>query len=336
VGTLSLDAGGARTEIFGSLGFSTPIVERAGLTWGVGEQRIPALGSVSVAVILAGDVFYIPRVLVCAGMHGGVWSPSWAATRGIVTHINFGPDSPASWLVTPSDRRVPLVGPTLVFAAAFARHRVPEMLRRDDGGDAGAHAQAYRGGVQFDGAAGPSSSTHTAVVGVGPVATDAVVRGCLGACGGNAADSGFVTFIVDSGADLHIAGAFIYPYADVVRRDPGISVKGIDGELTRVNAVVRTTVVFGDGRHLVSEILVCDAFQVALWSVPFATHFGFAAMLGAQGQPSVVQTPTGYEQPLLLNPYRMRLLCLNAARRRLILRHACPAQALGARRAVPT
>ena len=110
------------------LRFSSPIVQQAGLTWGAGERRIPALGSVSVAVVLAGDVFYIPRVLICPGMAGGVWSPSWAATRDFHTHINFGPRTPDSWLVTPSRRRVPLVAPAHVFATTFARHRLPDTL----------------------------------------------------------------------------------------------------------------------------------------------------------------------------------------------------------------
>ena len=42
----------------GILQFSTPIVERAGLTWGVGEPRVPVLGSVSVAVVLGLGSFF--------------------------------------------------------------------------------------------------------------------------------------------------------------------------------------------------------------------------------------------------------------------------------------
>ena len=172
---------------------------------------------------------------------------------------------------------------------------------------------AHLGGVLTDRCDVPPALPHTTVLDIGARTTDIVIGGCLGAIGSEAADAGLINFIVDSGADLHIAGAFIYPYSDIICRNPGISIKGVDGELTRVDAVVRTTAVFGDGQHAISEILVCDAFQIALWSVPFATHFGFAALLGAQGQPSLVRTPTGHEQPLTLNPYSMRLQCLSAA-----------------------
>ena len=65
----------------------------------------------------------------------------------------------------------------------------------------------------------------------------------------------------------------------------------------------------GDGMHIVSEILVCDSFCVALWSVPYAAHFGFAAVFEQAGLPSAVRTPTGHAQPILLAPYRMPLTC---------------------------
>ena len=63
----------------------------------------------------------------------------------------------------------------------------------------------------------------------------------------------------------------------MICRNPGVFIRGVDGELTPVDSIVRTTVVMGDGRYKLSEILVCDAFKVALWSVPYARHFGFAA-----------------------------------------------------------
>ena len=47
------------------------------------------------------------------------------------------------------------------------------------------------------------------------------------------------TWIVDSGAELMIAGSFIYPYSRVLQRFPPIRIKGVDGELTQVDAVVR-------------------------------------------------------------------------------------------------
>ena len=162
------------------LRFSSPIVQQAGLTWGVGERRIPALGSVSVAVVLAGDVFYIPRVLICPGMEGGVWSPSWAATRGIRTHLNFGPRSPESWLVTPSGNRVPLSGVAHLFSTSFARHRLPDELRGGHGpGVRDRQINARRGGVVSVHDGIPPTPPHATILDIGPRAAGAVIGGCL-------------------------------------------------------------------------------------------------------------------------------------------------------------
>ena len=113
------------------------------------------------------------------------------------------------------------------------------------------------------------------------VSTSAVISGRVGGLGGEDPpidNDGRVVFVVDSGADMMIGGSFLYPVSDVIARSPDIWVRGVDGGRTAVDAVVRTAVVMGDGMHVVSEILVCDSFRVALWSVPYATHFGFAAL----------------------------------------------------------
>ena len=54
--------------------------------------------------------------------------------------------------------------------------------------------------------------------------------------------------IVDSGADWSIAGAFIYRYEVVVQWLSHIWVRGVEGESTQVNAIVRVVVGF-DGEN---------------------------------------------------------------------------------------
>jgi hypothetical protein len=81
-------------------------------------------------------------------------------------------------------------------------------------------------------------------------------------------------WIVDSGAELMIAGAFIYPYSRVLERSPPIHIKGVDGELTQVDSVVRTMVRLADGDHVLREVLVCDTFQIALWSTEYMSNLG--------------------------------------------------------------
>lgn len=116
-------------------------------------------------------------------------------------------------------------------------------------------------------------------------------------------------WIVDSGAELMIAGSFIYEVAEVVLREPDIYVKDVRGVLTRVDTVVRTVVTLPDGDHCIREVLVCDAFELALWSTEYMRHFGFAALLMEAGMVSSIRTPTGCLVPLLHRPYRVRAPC---------------------------
>jgi hypothetical protein len=117
------------------------------------------------------------------------------------------------------------------------------------------------------------------------------------------------TWVVDSGAELMIAGKFIYPYSTVVERRPDVSIKGVDGALTRVDNVVRTMVRLPDGDHCVREILVCDAFEIALWSTEYMACFGFCALLMPAGKESVVRTPGGCDVALGHRPYRLLAPC---------------------------
>ena len=116
-------------------------------------------------------------------------------------------------------------------------------------------------------------------------------------------------WIVDSGADWSIAGAFIYRYGVIVQRLPRIWVKGVEGESTQVDAIVRVVVGFTGEDWLVQEILVCDAFTVALWSTEYMAHFGFSAVFGAAGNESYVQTPSGLRVSLHSRPYRLPATC---------------------------
>ena len=62
-----------------------------------------------------------------------------------------------------------------------------------------------------------------------------------------------------------------------------------------------------DGDYCVREILVCDAFDVALWSTEYMGCFGFDTVLsGAHSHtPSIVRTPRGLDIPLEHRPYRL-------------------------------
>ena len=115
----------------------------------------------------------------------------------------------------------------------------------------------------------------------------------------------FGEWVVDSGAELMIAGSFIYPYAQVLARRPDVHVKGVDGALTPVDSLCRAVVALPDGDHTVCEILVCDPFEIALWSTEYMGCFGFSALLMDSGSQSVVRTPTGCCVPLLHRPYRL-------------------------------
>ena len=116
-------------------------------------------------------------------------------------------------------------------------------------------------------------------------------------------------WIVDSGAELMIAGAFIYPYSTVVLRSPDVRVKGVDGSMTPVDSVVRTMVRLPDGDHCIREILVCDSFQLALWSTEYMASFGFSTFLMASGDPSYIRTPAGRNVTLAHQPYRLAAPC---------------------------
>jgi hypothetical protein len=116
-------------------------------------------------------------------------------------------------------------------------------------------------------------------------------------------------WIVVSGADWSIAGAFIYQYSVVVQLLPPIWVRGVEGKSTPVDAIVRMVVGLQGDDWLVQEILVCDNFTVALWSTEYMAHFGFSTMLGALGDDSYVRTPSGACVLLQSRPYRMPATC---------------------------
>ena len=165
---------------------------------------------------------------------------------GFEAHLHFGPDNPDSWLVTPKGRRIELEPYRHVFHSTFYPPSVFD--------DPPAHGiltrvfNAYRGGTV----------TH-----LGSEAGHTLTGGFQGAVEGDVAVPGKVMFIVDSGADVHIAGDFIYSYDDVVCRNPDVSIRGVDGELTPVDSIVSTTIVFECGQFKLDKVYVCDAFKVA-------------------------------------------------------------------------
>ena len=105
----------------GILQYSTPIEEQRGLERSVAGVRVPVLGVVNVAAMIAGEAYYIPRVLAIAGLDGGVWSPTWAGTKGFRTRLGFGPNPPALWLITPSGHRDEIDADTHSFTTTFTR-----------------------------------------------------------------------------------------------------------------------------------------------------------------------------------------------------------------------
>ena len=123
----------------------------------------------------------------------------------------------------------------------------------------------------------------------------------------------FGTWIVDSGADLVIAGSFIYPYATLLQRKPQLHIRGVDGKHTQVDALVRTVARLPDGEYVIQEVLVCDAFQIALWSTEYMACYGFSHMLAPPSMDSYVQTPSGYRVVLEHRPYRMLATCRSPA-----------------------
>ncbi|KAL3904012.1 MAG: hypothetical protein SGPRY_011446 [Prymnesium sp.] len=75
---------------------------------------------------------------------------------------------------------------------------------------------------------------------------------------------------------------------DALPVDLSLSARDVRGELTRVDAVVRTVVNLPDGDHCVREVLVSDSFQLALCSCEYMSQFGFAALLLETGAVSSV------------------------------------------------
>ena len=105
----------------GILRYSTPIREQRGLEHTIAGIRVPVLGVVDVTATIAGEACYIPRVLVIAGLDGGIWSPTWAGVKGFRTRLGFGPHAPESWMITPSGLRVAIDAHTHSFATTFTR-----------------------------------------------------------------------------------------------------------------------------------------------------------------------------------------------------------------------
>ena len=146
----------------------------------------------------------------------------------------------------------------------------------------------------------------------GGAANSTVVGAMLGSAGRRrktetpwASRLGLWQWIVDSGAELNVAGAFIYQYSMVLARDPDVRIRGVDGAETQVDAVVRTVLTLPDGEHVMREILVCDPFDIALWGAPYMSEFGFGHWLTASSKLSYVSTPSGARIPLLTGPYRI-------------------------------
>ena len=109
-------------------------------------------------------------------------------------------------------------------------------------------------------------------------------------------------WVVDSGAEMNVTGSFIYPNSYVLDRAPKVQIRGVDGGLTQVDAIVRTMLVLPDGDHAMMEVLVCNDFKVALWGVPYMVEFGFRTVLDKVGSTSTIRTPTGFEVELLNRP----------------------------------
>ena len=117
------------------------------------------------------------------------------------------------------------------------------------------------------------------------------------------------TWVVDSGAELLIAGSFMYQYGTIVERKPDVSIKGVEGRLTPVDNVVRSIARLPDGEYCLAEILICDDFEIALWSTEYMACFGFGALLMPSNEPSVVRTPSGCNVTLEHRPYRLLAPC---------------------------
>ena len=153
----------------------------------------------------------------------------------------------------------------------------------------------------------------------GVVNASTPTRAMVGALDARAASGGetpkwaarlpYGTWVVDSGAELLIAGSFMYQYSSIVERKPGVSIKGVEGRLTPVDNVVRTIARLPDGEYCLAEVLVCDDFEIALWSTEYMACFGFGALLMPSNEPSVVRTPSGCNVTLEHRPYRLLAPC---------------------------
>ena len=147
----------------------------------------------------------------------------------------------------------------------------------------------------------------------GVVNASTPTRAMVGALDARAASGGetpkwaarlpYGTWVVDSGAELLIAGSFMYQYSSIVERKPDVSIKGVEGRLTPVDNVVRTIARLPDGEYCLAEVLVCDDFEIALWSTEYMACFGFGALLMPSNEPSVVRTPSGCNVTLEHRPY---------------------------------
>ena len=106
-----------------------------------------------------------------------------------------------------------------------------------------------------------------------------------------------------------IAGAFMYQYGTVVTVRPNVYVRGVDNSQTQVDSILRVMVSLPDGDHCVQEVLICNSFELALWSTEYMGCFGFSHLLMPSDTPSVVRTPSGCEVKLGRRPYTLLAPC---------------------------
>ena len=102
-----------------------------------------------------------------------------------------------------------------------------------------------------------------------------------------------------------IAGAFIYPFSTIVALRPDIFIRAVNDERSQVDAIVRTMVTLADGDHAIAEILVCNPFTQAIWSVDYMRFNGFDAVLLRYDQGCYIRTPGLCEIPIMTRPFRL-------------------------------
>jgi hypothetical protein len=178
--------------------------------------------------------------------------------------------------VAAGDATSTVIDATALEGAADSAHDAAAVVGLDASATLPAACLRLRGG------GGPAPVVATCSLG-----TKAMTDGRADASGGGwpwAADLPFGWWIVDSGADWCVAGAFIYEHSRVTQRLPNIWVRGVEGASTQVDAIVRVVVGLKGADWLVQEVLVCDSFTVALWSTEYMSHFGFSAYFGAVGE----------------------------------------------------